>query len=197
MKKSSTDGVFKSELTRATGSIIDYLNSDEDVTASEMIEKLEDLRDYMDDSIEQTGMELYSSYTFSCRFSEPEITGESTSRISIRMARKTTLNRRQTMRQTIRKTVVSKGESVVRRSILRKGNNYFVDLGQGVLYGINYTFKSDNVYDKKQVVEEFEKIRDVFEDIQTKITLKQARVHGFNHLSLNLPVSGFGIYSEW
>ena len=130
MKKSSTDGVFKSELTRATGSIIDYLNSDEDVTASEMIEKLEDLRDYMDDSIEQTGMELYSSYTFSCRFSEPEITGESASRISIRMARKTTLNRRQTMRQTIRKTVVSKGESVVRRSILRKGNNYFVDLGQ-------------------------------------------------------------------
>ena len=50
--------------------------------------------------------------------------------------------------------------------------------------------KSDNVYDKKQVVEEFEKIRDVFEDIQTKITLKQARVHGYNHLYLNQPVSG-------
>ena len=65
MQKSSTDGVFKSELTRATGSIIDYLNSDEDVTASEMIEKLEDLRDYMDDSIEQTGMKLYSSCAFS------------------------------------------------------------------------------------------------------------------------------------
>ena len=37
--------------------------------------------------------------------------------------------------------------------------------------------KSNNVYDKKEVVEEFEKIRDVFEDIQTKITLKQAGVH--------------------
>lgn len=134
--KSSTDGVFKNELTRATGSIIDYLNSDEDTTAAEMIEKLEDLRDYIDDSIEQT---------------EPEITGESPARISVRIARKTTLNRRQTMRQTIRQSNVSKGGSVVeRRSILSK-----------------------NVYDKKQVVEEFEKIRDVFEDIQTKITMKQ------------------------
>ena len=57
-KKSSTDGVFKNELTRATGSIIDYLNSDEDTTAAEMIEKLEDLRDYIDDSIEQTGIKL-------------------------------------------------------------------------------------------------------------------------------------------
>ena len=57
--------MFKNELTRATGSIIDYLNSGEDVTASEMIEKLEDLREYMDDSIEQTGMKLYSSCTFS------------------------------------------------------------------------------------------------------------------------------------
>ena len=28
------------------------------------------------------------------------------------------------------------------------------------------------------MVQEFEKIRDVFEDIQTKITLKQAGVHG-------------------
>ena len=55
MKKSSTDGVFKNELTRATGSIIDYLNSDNDTTASEMIEKLEDLREYMDDSLNQTG----------------------------------------------------------------------------------------------------------------------------------------------
>ena len=55
MEKSSTDGVFKNELTRATGSIIDYLNSDEDTTTSEMIEKLQDLREYIDDSIIQTG----------------------------------------------------------------------------------------------------------------------------------------------
>ena len=132
MKKSSTDGVFKNELTRATGSIIDYLNSGEDVTASEMIEKLEDLREYMDDSIEQTGMKHYSSCTFSSWFLEPEITGESPARISVRVARKTTLNRRQTMRQTIRQSFVSKGESVVeRRSILRKVNNNIVDLGMG------------------------------------------------------------------
>lgn len=55
LKKSSTDGVFKNELTRATGSIIEYLNSDDDKTASELIEKLEDLREYMDDSLNQTG----------------------------------------------------------------------------------------------------------------------------------------------
>ena len=95
------------------------------------------------------------------------------------MARKTTLNRRQTMRQTIRQSFVSKGESVVeRRSILRKVNNNIVDMGLvfSLILGV-LNLKSNNVYDKKEVVEEFEKIRDVFEDIQTKITLKQAGVH--------------------
>ena len=49
--------------------------------------------------------------------------------------------------------------------------------------------KSKNVYDKKQVVEEFEKIRDVFEDIQTKITMKQARVNGLSIIFVSRPDS--------
>ena len=47
------------------------------------------------------------------------------------------------------------------------------------------------------MVEEFEKIRDVFEDIATKITMKKARIHRSSESHAGVLLQNFCRLSKW
>jgi hypothetical protein len=127
--KNKPNKVFKAELHRATSSIIEYLKN-EQTSEEVLLSNLDNLRDYMDESLVTT---------------ETQITGKPP-RMSSRMVRKSMMNRRTLMRQTIRRSI---GTSKTKRSIL-----------------------TDKIKDRENTIQSFEEMRTAFESIAMAITEK-------------------------